>query len=185
VIEVLGSTETGGVASRLSPAATEWTPLPEVNIHCDDQGQLWVSSPFISETDFIPMSDRAVIHKNGSFILQERIDRIVKIEGKRISLSQIEQQLMNHEIVREAVCLKLEGHREYIGAVIQLSPCGHAQLVAGDRRELNRKLADHLRSSIEAIAIPRKWRYCEIFPENTQGKITRDVLLTLFTGLET
>ena len=78
-IEVLGSTETGGVAFRQQLKNKNWTPFNQVKIDLDPQTQcLKIQSPFFDNDNLIT-SDGAIFNHDGTFQLLERTDRIVKI----------------------------------------------------------------------------------------------------------
>ena len=96
-VEVLGSTETSGVAWRQqdeSGAATLWHTLPEVRVRQDEEGFLEVSSPFTGLSGWHRMGDKVSLATGRSFELLGRGDHIVKIEDKRVSLAEIEQYLI-------------------------------------------------------------------------------------------
>jgi len=87
-----------------------------------------------TELDFTPLEkggqggfqleDQIILQDDGRFMLQGRVDRIVKIEEKRVSLTEVEQCLMAIRWVMEAFTLKLTNHRDVIGAVIVLTDDG-------------------------------------------------------------
>ena len=92
-IEVLGSTETGGIAWRQQESAdASWTPMPGVAVDADDAQMLSVTSPFTGG-ETIATGD--VVERVGdAFRLIGRADRIAKIEGKRVSLARVEESLL-------------------------------------------------------------------------------------------
>jgi len=189
VTEVLGSTETGGVAWRRQQSEFDrslWQPLPGVAVRIEgDNDALVVNSPFIGnvgERGFL-MGDRARLGANGSFELLDRLDAIVKVEGKRVALTEIAIRLMASPLVADAgaVLLQtgLQAQRDSIAAVVVLSAEGRAQL-AVSRRDLNNELRTWLANYFEAVVLPKKWRYVDTLPINTQGKLTQAALLALF-----
>ena len=97
ILQLFGSTETGGIAYKLG-VAKNWVPLNSVNVSSIDD-KLNVSSPFISKYIFDksiknlhqPFQTEDIIENNtDSFILIGRTNKIIKIAGKRISALQIE-----------------------------------------------------------------------------------------------
>jgi acyl-coenzyme A synthetase/AMP-(fatty) acid ligase len=188
--EILGSTETGGVAVRQRSASGEvWSALPEVEIEDEPQtGRLVVNSPFSSEGEPVEsrrrrftMGDRVELNADGTFLLLGRADRIVKIGEKRLSLPAMEQDLAAHPRVREAALLVLErGADARVHAVVSLDEVGRAQLQAGGRREAGRELTEHLAKRWDRILLPRVWRYVDELPRDAQGKLPVRRLQALF-----
>jgi acyl-coenzyme A synthetase/AMP-(fatty) acid ligase len=173
-IEVLGSTETGGVAWRrqdLSADAALWKPLPEVRVRTDDEGFLSVSSPFIGHSGWFRMGDKVQVVEGRPFHLLGRGDRVAKIEDKRVSLAEIEAALIAHEYIDDAACVALDrGGRQSVGALILLSSSGESVLGTEGRRGLGEILRKVLREQIEPVAIPRTLRYVNCIPTDAQGK---------------
>jgi acyl-coenzyme A synthetase/AMP-(fatty) acid ligase len=168
-IDILGSTETSGVAYRRG-AEHNWTPLPKVNIQIDEtSGCLKVSSPFFNQESFV-MGDQATINNDGSFQLLDRADRIAKIEGKRLSLLEMENILHRHQMVNEAYALAIDDHREYVAALIVLNAEGKKQLQNKGKIAINKELTKFLAQYFEPITLPKKFRYVDAIPTNSQGK---------------
>jgi acyl-coenzyme A synthetase/AMP-(fatty) acid ligase len=183
-VEILGSTETGGVAIRQRRDDAEpWTALGGVTLNLDGEGVLNVGSPFAGgETQ--RMGDRAEILTDGRFRLLARIDRVVKIEGKRVSLTRVEGALAVQPSVREAVALALgaEGS-ETLAAVIVLSAEGVAELAGLGAFRFTRLLRKRLSDGLEPAERPKRWRFVESIPVNSQGKRVLADLQKLFEPL--
>lgn len=97
-IEILGSSETGGIAWR--QGAQPWQPFADVQLSQDADGALRIASKYLPEGHIEQTADAARIHADGRFELLGRLDRIVKLEEKRISLPMLEQALMTHPVGR-------------------------------------------------------------------------------------
>lgn len=179
IIDILGSTETGGVAFR-NISDYNWTPLPKVKVaiknHC-----LKVSSPFCSNGCFV-MGDKAQINPDGSFQLLERADRIVKIEGKRTSLTEIENILKQQQFIQEAIAISMEAKRQYIAVVIVLNSKGKEYLKTNSKKALNTELKKQLAQYFDTIILPKKIRYLDKIPENNQGKHVLMEIKNLFNN---
>lgn len=173
-IEVLGSSETGGVAWRSQTsreASTPWQAFKAVRISLTDNC-LTVDSPFTGlDTPFV-MGDRAELLDNKHFHLLGRTDTIVKIEEKRVSLTAMEKALAASALVAEARVVPLPDSPNRLGAVVVLSPQGQAQLHDSSRRAMGNQLRDCLLSLFERVLLPRKWRFVNALPVNSQGKTT-------------
>lgn len=182
--EILGSTETGGIAWRQQRAVTDaaviWHPFPNVEWTIDEQQGLTIRSPLLSDPgSWWSTGDAARVQDDG-FVLQGRLDRIVKLAEKRLSLDQMEHELNTHPTVAEAALVMLNGHRPQLGAVLVLSQDGIAVRERLGTVALQRLLREHLNSSFEAVTLPRRWRFVETLPRNAQGKRTAVQLEELF-----
>lgn len=179
-IEVYGSSETGGIAWRQRAVHGDtWQPLPRVSWRIED-GQLELRSPFLPNDDWYRTSDR-VAAVDGGFELIGRVDRIVKIEEKRVSLTTIEQALRATAWVADARALVLPGGAgERIAAVIVPSETGWSRIEAEGPRGLHESLREALSAHVERVALPRRWREQLALPFNAQGKVTTAALAALF-----
>lgn len=183
-VEVLGSTETSGVAWRQQDeqgAAELWHTLPEVRIRQDDDGFMEVSSPFMGLSSWHRMGDKILLHTNRSFELLGRGDHIVKIEDKRVSLAEIEQCATALPGVLDAAATALDDDsRQYIGLVLVLDKDGQAELKNQGRKERNARIKRSLRAKLDPVAVPRKFRYEDAIPVNPQGKRQPAIIRALF-----
>jgi acyl-coenzyme A synthetase/AMP-(fatty) acid ligase len=182
-VEVLGSTETSGVAwrSRRGVHGTCFTAMPDVETRPGPSDLLETRSPFSGQPGWITMGDRVRFAADNSFELLGRGDHLAKIEDKRVSLAEIERYLLETPFVADAACVALEdGRRQYVGAILQLTAEGAAELVRGGRRCFNESLKAALRPRIEGVALPRKFRYVEAIPVDTQGKRQPAMIERLF-----
>ena len=193
VIEVFGSTETGGVGWRAQagPNNSElWTPLKGVKVSAfSDEAsgsRLRVSSAFAGTSavdGWCPLGDSGQVFPDGRFQAGGRVDRIVKIAAKRLSLDEMELRLGRQPWVNRAALTLLKTHgeaRSSIGAVIELSPAGKAQLRAQGQLAISKKLRAGLKEHFDAVTLPRYFRYVDSLPLNSQGKISQADLKDLF-----
>jgi acyl-coenzyme A synthetase/AMP-(fatty) acid ligase len=166
-IEVYGSTESGGIAWRRQDLGLRWTPLPQVQLDTDTDGALLVRSPFLPDETPLRMEDAAEFDADGTFVLRGRLDRIVKIEEKRLSLPEMEAWLSEHpEVGATAVApLTLSG-RTVVGAVVALKS-------DTDRKPMIAALRKHLRQRFDNVLLPRRWRFVDALPFNERGKLAQ------------
>jgi acyl-CoA synthetase (AMP-forming)/AMP-acid ligase II/3-hydroxymyristoyl/3-hydroxydecanoyl-(acyl carrier protein) dehydratase len=184
-IEVYGSSETGGIAWRQQHTRMEegWTPLPGITWAIDSESSvLEVRSPHLPDENWFRTADRATAVRGDRFLIEGRIDGIVKIEEKRISLAAIECGLRASPLVADARVIVIEGRRPRIAAFIVPSVNGRSALGALGKLVFNRILRDTLSASIDAVGTPRIWRYLHALPTNAQGKTTYASLIALLDG---
>lgn len=180
-VEVLGSTETGGVAWRSQEErGALWTPLPDVEIQRDEEGALAVRSPFTGMGDFISMGDSVTLAPDGGFSLHARLDRTVKIEGKRVSLPRVEEALRALPGIVDASAVDLPDRGGALGAVIVLTAEGERELGELGKFRYSRRLRQALAEHLEPMERPRLWRFIARVPENAQGKRAIAILRALF-----
>jgi acyl-coenzyme A synthetase/AMP-(fatty) acid ligase len=127
------------------------------------------------------MGDRVRFSGDGCFELLGRGDHLAKIEDKRVSLAEIERYLLETPWIKDAACVALaDGRRQYVGVILQLSADGAAELARVGRRPFNEGLKAVLRGRIDGVAMPRKFRYVEAIPVDTQGKKPRAMIERMF-----
>ncbi|QIA01175.1 acyl-CoA synthetase family protein [Pseudomonas fluorescens] len=167
--EILGSSETGGIAWRQGESL--WQPFAGVELSQDSDGALLIASPYLPAGHVEHTADAARIQADGRFELLGRLDRIVKLEEKRISLPMLEQALVAHDWVAEARLGVVQENRASLGALLVLSESGLFALREHGRRSLTETLRRHLGDHCEALALPRRWRLLRQLPLNSQGKL--------------
>ena len=178
--EIYGSSETGGIGWRQGDTA--WQPFPGVELSLDETGALRIASPYLPAGHIEQSADAAEIGTDGRFVLRGRLDRIVKLEEKRISLPMLEQALMSHEWVTDARLGVIQEGRAFLGAVLALSTNGVHALRNQGRRSVTETLRRHLAEHCEAIALPRRWRLLLELPYSSQGKLAQSQIDALLAA---
>ena len=183
--EVFGSTETGGVAWRQQHdehGGDWWTPFPGHCVSRSAEGALTLVSPFLPNAEPLVMDDGVELCADGRFRLLGRLDRVVKIEEKRLSLPEMEAYLANHVWVDEAAVVALSGRRQSIGAVLVLNGAGRSRLASAGKRPVTQELHRHLAGRFEAVLLPRYWRFPDRLPLSARGKLAHAALADLFAS---
>lgn len=187
VREIYGSSETGAIAWREQKDLeldALWRALPEVNLEPASDDTLIVRAPYLIEPDFFLLPDRVEFNRSGDFRLLGRVDRIVKVEGKRVSLSAIENQLLEHPWVNNVKALTVARKRVETAVVVELNEQGLQQVELVSGKEVIKQLKSILSEFFEAVVLPRRWRFVDQMPFNRQGKLPLDVLQMLFVKEE-
>ncbi|MFM0626050.1 AMP-binding protein [Paraburkholderia xenovorans] len=171
-LEIYGSTETGGIAWRRQDQTDAWQPVSGIEVRCDEDGALNVRSPHLDHAGWHRTDDKIAFDGEGRFRLQGRLDRVLKLDGKRVSLPELEARLALHPHVAQAALVPLEGaSRERVGAVVALTEAGGAALRDEGRVALAKVLRRHLAEYFDVVVLPRHWRFRVTLPFDARGKL--------------
>jgi len=178
--EIYGSSETGGIAWR--QGGERWQPFAGMLLTQGAEGALCVVSPYLPAGHVEQTADAVELTPDGRFLLCGRLDRIVKLEQKRIALPALEQALGQHRWVADARVGVVQMNRAFLGALIALTPSGIHALRNQGRRALTDTLRQHLATKCDPIALPRRWRLLERLPYSVQGKLPQREVETLLAA---
>jgi acyl-coenzyme A synthetase/AMP-(fatty) acid ligase len=183
VSEILGSTETGGIAHRSADGAP-FTPLVGVEVSTDDEGVLHVAAPWLAPTAPGPAAaarartvrtaDRVELVPGG-FRHLGRADTVVKVGGRRVDLQDVEAQLGRVPGVTAVRVLPVDGG--------PLRGMALWAVVAGEgvgQEALKQALA----TRFAPVTWPRRFRFVSELPRSATGKVRRADLLALFERTE-
>jgi acyl-CoA synthetase (AMP-forming)/AMP-acid ligase II len=181
VTEVLGATETGGIAWRrqIEPD-TPWTPFPKIQLMESAEGALVVRSPYLQAAAPHETGDGVELLPDGRFRLKPRSDRIAKIDGRRISLARVEEMLAALPEIERAVALTLPQRQDALGSVVVLTEKGQALLQKLGAFRLSRHLRSAAAAWLEPAERPKHWRFVDAIPTDSQGKRILSTLRSLF-----
>lgn len=181
VTEVLGSTETGGIAwRRQTKPDAAWTPFSTVSVSAGPENALIVRSPYLQDDAPLDTGDVVELAADGSFRLRPRGDRVAKIDGKRVSLTRVEQALTALPEIDAAAALTLPDRRDALAAIVVLSEAGKRELKALGAFRLSRHLRAASAAALEPPERPKHWRFVDSVPTDSQGKRVLSTLRTLF-----
>lgn len=138
----------------------------------------YLNRPELTEEKFVPhpfrdgermyrTGDLARWLPNGTIEFMGRIDHQVKIRGFRIEIGEIEQQLLQHESVKDCIVIAREDQNgaSYLCAyVVASSVC------------TPRELADFLAVRLPEYMIPPRFVTLDSLPVNANGKVDRRAL---------
>ncbi|EOC1300674.1 AMP-dependent synthetase [Cronobacter dublinensis] len=179
--EIYGSTETGVLAWRYRDLDDKpWQPFPGV-VLTPEQDRWRARSAIIPEQEGLLLDDALRVLEDGRFQLAGRQGRVVKIEEKRISLSDIERRMLAIKGIRDVAALPVtRGGRQGVGVLVVLDRDGapQQQQSAGTPLALSWRRA--LLPWLEPVAIPRYWRIVDEIPVNSMNKRVYAQLEELF-----
>jgi 3-hydroxy-4-methylanthranilate adenylyltransferase len=174
IVQVYGSTETAGIATRTGFGP--WNPLPGVQWQVrDGDGRLVIRSPWQDPPSAWHHLDDLVEPSEGGFALLGRSDSVVKVGGRRFSLAEIVQTAQSSPLVEQAHAVTYSRYDELAVAlfVITRQP---TNLTAADVRSF---MAERLAS----FKVPRTIRMLDELPALGIGKVD-DAALRLMAGQE-
>mgnify|MGYP000073646804 CR=1 FL=1 len=179
-IEVFGSTETGGIAFRQQTTnTTPWSKFSVVDL-AETDGVLRVRSPYLDTAGWYQTNDMVALHSEKEFTLKGRNDRIVKVEGKRVSLIEIEIWIRAHEWIADANVLLLTAGRKPLACVATLTEAGQEKLDSAGAFRFGQMIRQEMHGGFDLAAQPKRWRFVAEIPENTEGKRLHRDLSALF-----
>jgi len=179
--EIFGSTEAGVIGWRDSAANPGlWRPFPGVEVKVGTDGVLLLRSAHASHHGWAEQADRITLAGDGQFWLEGRIDRIVKIEGKRVSLDRVERSVAALRWIGAAAVIMLGENPLYLGVVAELSPLGKSDIAELGKFRFERMLRRELAQNEDAAVLPRRWRFVEAMPTDGLGKRRNSDLKDLF-----
>lgn len=166
VREIYGATEVGSVASRRTVEGDAWTPYPGIALTAEGD-LVTVSAPF---ADPHPLADSVAL-EGGRFRLLGRHADLVKIGGKRVSLSWLNSVLTGIDGVEDGAFLAPDDLASRPGARL------HAFVVAPGRPASG--ILGALRREVDPLFLPRRLIPVERLPRNDLGKLPRSALVQL------
>jgi len=109
----------------------------------------------------------------GYLYLQGRLKEMILRGGENISPAEIEDVLLAHPAVRDAVCFGVpdEKYGELVAAAVTLRP--DASLPPGGERALERALIGHCRERLAAFKVPASIYVLDAIPHTATGKVQR------------
>lgn len=184
-VEVYGSTESGGMAYREQSSANQpWMVFPGVVLQQEEKdGPLVAKSPYFDEP-FLLTGDRAEMYADGRFQLLDRLDDVVKIEEKRVSLTELNKKILSSILIFESVVLELEENgRQQTACLAVLSEEGSKALKTEGKLKVCKALRELLLTHFDALVVPKKFRFVNELPYTSQYKLIKKDLAGYFNDV--
>jgi acyl-coenzyme A synthetase/AMP-(fatty) acid ligase len=176
ILEIYGASETGVIGHRQLQAASDWQAFPQVKLSLEHD-LLKVESPFVSDefAGCFLSADRGTLPTRGRFLLLGRTDSIVKIAGKRVSLTNIEDSIRTCPGIAEVAVIAVPAT-----GVVRDMAIWAAVVAANDYPLSPRQLQSELRGKLESIEIPRRILVVKQLPRTASGKLPSKAVADLF-----
>lgn len=171
VSEIFGSTETGAIASRRAAADDHWNCLEGLDMeHRDAAAHIRHSTTGM----LVRLDDEIEVIDKRSFDLLGRPSDMIKIAGKRASMTDLSQRLNRIDGMEDGVLLRQKAPEDGIDRLIAL-------VVAPtlSTRQIRRELA----RQIDAAFLPRRVIHVARLPRNTLGKLSDHAIRDLLEHL--
>jgi acyl-coenzyme A synthetase/AMP-(fatty) acid ligase len=134
VLQVYGSTETGGIATRIG--AGPWRPFPGLAWQGrESDSRLLVKSAWQDPPDEWHATGDAVAVEGETFRLLGRVDSVVKIGGRRFSSGEVVQAALDEPRVQQAHAVVYRRFGE-LAVALFVVPKPDANLTAADVRNM-------------------------------------------------
>jgi acyl-coenzyme A synthetase/AMP-(fatty) acid ligase len=170
IVQVYGSTETGGIATRIGSGP--WRPMPGVDWHArGSDGHLVIRSPWQDPPHGWHHLDDLVEPAGDGFALLGRSDSVVKIGGRRFSLAEVVQTAQSSPLVEQAQAVTYSRYGE-LAVALFVVPQRSGTLAPSDVRSF---IAEHLAQ----FKVPRTIRVLDELPSRGIGKVDDDALRRL------
>lgn len=182
-----GSTETGTICIYRDMPVHEtencagWL-LPGRAIQLTEAGMLlhskgimrgyWTNASVSGGSSPYLLGDKGVLRQNGSVELTGRIRPVINVGGIKVSPAVVEEALLQHTDVLQAVVLGTPnaGFYESVSAFVELRP---------DSKVTVDELRKHCQSALLPLEVPRHVRIVKQIPKSETGKIQAKYLLDL------
>ncbi|MCZ9937746.1 AMP-binding protein [Brachyspira hyodysenteriae] len=177
VTEIYGSTEAGAMAYRRRSENQLWTRLSVVKLKVDENGSIECCSGYTGENFWIHVGDVVNMKNEDEFELLGREDSIVKIEGKRISVQQIDRQILMDKHFKDSYTIYCKSDkREYIVSFIVMNNKNR------NSEDMKKYVIDYLKGYFETVVLPKKIYFVDSIPRSEIGKIDRKALDAIMEG---
>ena len=173
LLEMFGSTETCVIATRLTAREPGWRLYPGVTVE-PAVDHAWVRAPWFDQP--LRLQDVVEISAEGRMLLRGRNQDMVEIAGKRASLSDLTQRLLDIPGVHDAAVFQPtdgEAAAQGVGRVHRIAAVVVAPTL--DAADILAALA----RSVDPVFLPRPLLRVNAVPRNELGKTGRAQLLQL------
>ena len=180
VVEIYGSTETGALATRRTAKDEWWSPLCDVELkrqRCGDTMRIVASGSHIDIA--VLLTDELRFNQDGQFLWLGRSADMLKIGGKRASLSALNQRISEIQGIDDAIYF--------------VPDAGDDATTHDDAHPMKRLVAFYvsatvspeqlravLRTCLDPVFVPRRLFRVTQLPRNANGKLAQTDLMELY-----
>jgi acyl-coenzyme A synthetase/AMP-(fatty) acid ligase len=164
VHEIYGCTEAGSMCTRRTLDGERWLPYPGLRMR-HQEGMTHVTGPHLDAPVATP--DVIEAHEDGHIVLLGRSSDMIKVAGKRASLSALTTRLLAIPGVEDGAVFVPHPERADArpAAVVVAPSLSEAQILAA------------LAQAVDAVFLPRPLKRVAMLPRNALGKLPREDLV--------
>ncbi len=159
--EIFGFTEAGSIATRRSSREQAWTLLDGMRVSCS-HGRASISGWQLPAAEELQDSIETIDEQRFRFL--GRATDMVNVGGKRASLAELTQKLLQIDGVIDGLVFLADGEPSQRPAALVVSELEERQILAS------------LARSVDPVLLPRPIKKVATIPRNATGKVTRDLL---------
>jgi len=149
----------------------------------EQSAKAFIDHPFISGEKLYKTGDIARINLDGHFDYLGRSDKQVKLRGLRIELGEIEQQLLQIDLIEQAVVQLVEINQ--VAQIVAYIVSRSEDAVSLEKRQLNQALNQALRQALPEYMLPFDYIVIDELPLSANGKLDRKRLPVYQQGEKT
>ncbi len=181
VVEIYGSTETGAVATRSTATDEWWTPLPGVELTKQSEGEGQQVLAAGSHIDVaVLLADELRLGADGRFLWLGRSADMLKIAGKRASLSALNQWLSEIPGVDDGVYFVPDAAGD-AASHDDAHPTKRLVAFFVSATLSPEEVRAALRARVDPVFVPRPLLRVSQLPRNATGKLPQAALAELFS----
>lgn len=192
-----GDLEYGTVSKALPtvPAVLMDTTTKNMISDNDKQGEIVLKAPFPSLAKgiynqpgmfekiywkeaggkpYFSTGDGGKYNENGNMILTGRLDDVLHIGGKRLSLVEIEEAIKKYEKIKECAVINIQDEKR--GEKLLAFCVLNKQLDESYHDQTVREIRETILEEIGEVALPGEIRFSRTIPKSPDGVILRDLL---------
>ncbi|MCK9606583.1 MAG: AMP-binding protein [Methylomonas sp.] len=169
-VEIYGSTETLSFAHRQTLAGSSWRLYPGCRLFRNGQGQTLLQAAHLPME--LVLQDGIGLQADNRFAVLGRQGDMVKIGGKRSSLSELNRRLLDIPGVADGFFY------------VQYVQAGEDRLAAVVVSQLDKQqIRTGLQPYLDQVFLPRKIHYVDAIPRTQAGKLTKSAQDALLAAL--
>ncbi len=174
--EVYGCSEVGSMSVRQTARDELWQAFEGLNFS-QQAAKTIVTANHLPEST--TLSDALEPVDNGYFRLQGRQSDLIKIAGKRGSLAEVNQAILDYPGVQDGVAF-MPPQDKAVPRLTALVVWGEGNDTADQQKD---GLRDHLRQRLDTAFVPRPILSVPSLPREENGKITQTRLLSYYDSI--
>lgn len=197
IINTWWQTETGGILMSASPLQEKTIPgsvgkaLDGIEPYIDADGMLYIQKPWPGmmggifndferfQTQYLSQphlgyltGDSAYLHEQGEYVINGRLDDVIKVSGHRLGSEELESTAVSHPHVNESAVIGVPHPIKGEGIIVFAVAYPHTTI----DENLSESLKQHMRQKMGPVATPEQIFWVSDLPKTRSGKIMRRIL---------